>query len=81
MATITVRNLPDDTKSKLQARAARKGSSLEEEVRSILNTSVNYKPKGGAGTAIHNLFKDIGGGEVLPRSRVSMRPPPDFSEW
>jgi plasmid stability protein len=36
MATITVRNLPNDVRDKLRLRAARKGRSTEAEVRSVL---------------------------------------------
>lgn len=36
MASITVRNLDDDVKTRLRARATGNGRSLEEETRSIL---------------------------------------------
>ncbi len=82
MATITVRNLPEETKRKLKIRAARQGLSLEAEVRLILKNAVTPDAgKKGLGTAIHNLFKDIGGGEVEVKPRQPLRPPPDFPEW
>ena len=37
MATITVRNLDDDVKELLRIAAAKKGHSMEEEARLILN--------------------------------------------
>lgn len=40
IATITVRNLPDDVRDKLRVRAARKGRSTEAEVRSVLTETV-----------------------------------------
>jgi plasmid stability protein len=36
MASITIRNLDDDLKQKLKARASENGRSMEQEVRSIL---------------------------------------------
>jgi plasmid stability protein len=36
MAQVIVRNLPDDVVARLEARAARKRHSLEEELRDIL---------------------------------------------
>jgi plasmid stability protein len=43
MASITVRNLPDDTHRALRVRAAQNGRSTEAEVRAILEAAV--KPK------------------------------------
>lgn len=36
MATITIRNLPDDLVKRIKAAAARNGSSMEQEVRELL---------------------------------------------
>ena len=36
MAVMTVRNLPDDVRSRLRMRAAKAGTSMEEQVRLIL---------------------------------------------
>jgi len=36
MATLTIRNLPDDVRNKLRVRAAQAGRSMEAEARSIL---------------------------------------------
>ena len=36
MATLTIRQLPDDTKARLHQRAARSGHSMEAEARAIL---------------------------------------------
>ena len=36
MATLTIRNVPDETHQALRMRAARNGRSVEEEVRRIL---------------------------------------------
>ena len=44
MASLTIRNLPDDVHRALRVRAARNGNSTEAEVRAILKQSV--KPEG-----------------------------------
>ena len=83
MASITIRNLDDETKALLGTRAIQNGRSMEEEVRVILAKAVN--PAGqrrGLGTAINALFKDIGGADDLPiMMRPADRPPPDFEDW
>ena len=40
VATITIRNLDDDIRSRLKQRAAANGRSMESEVREILRTAV-----------------------------------------
>ena len=40
MASVTIRNLPDDVKQSLRERAARNGRSLEDEVRRALTALV-----------------------------------------
>ncbi len=40
MATLTIRNLPDDVQQSLRERAARRGRSMEAEVRDILGRAV-----------------------------------------
>ena len=40
MATLTIRNLPDETQRALKARAARNDRSMEAEVRDILQNAV-----------------------------------------
>jgi antitoxin FitA len=67
MATLTIRNLNDDVKQRLRVRAAQHGHSMEEEVRTILQASVEQsreaKP-GGLATRIIERFKPIGGVEL-----------------
>ena len=43
MATLTIRNLSDQTRERLRVRAARHGRSMEAEVRAIL-TEVALEP-------------------------------------
>ncbi|MBD3758943.1 MAG: Arc family DNA-binding protein [Microbacterium hominis] len=43
MATITVRNLDEDVRRRLQQRAARNGRSMESEARAILGAAVSER--------------------------------------
>ena len=80
MASITIRNLEDDVKTRLRRRAAGHGRSMEEEARVILADAVSREaaPERGLGTAIHELFKPFGGVELELPPREPMRPPPRF---
>ena len=80
LASITIRNLDDDVKTELRKRAAGNGRSMEEEVRLILGEAVGREavPAKGLGTAIHELFKPLGGVELELPPRGPMREPPRF---
>ena len=80
MASITIRNLDDDVKTRLRKRAAANGRSMEEEARLILADAVEREavPARGLGTAIHELFKPFGGVELEMPPREPMREPPRF---
>jgi len=81
MATITIRNLDETVKRKLQVRAALNGRSMEAEAREVLsefvvtgaNSAINTEPGEGLGTAIHKRFAALGGVELEI-------PPRTFSE-
>lgn len=80
MATLTIRNLDDDLKSRLRIRAARHDHSMEEEARSILRTALsdseNLEESKGIGTRIRNRLNDLGGVELdLPRRTEKPRVP------
>jgi antitoxin FitA len=62
MAQLIVRNLEEDVKRRLQARAHRHGRSTEEEVRDILRNAVRDEgaPKPGLGSRIAARFADRG---------------------
>ena len=82
MASITIRNLDEETKRRLRINAQRNGRSMEEEARTILNKAMRPGSGGkGLGTAIHEMFKAVGGSELTPYPRDRQRPPPDFSDW
>ena len=80
MASITIRNLDDDVKTRLRMRAAGHGRSMEEEVRLILAEAVEREivPAKGLGTIIHELFKPYGGVELELPPREPAREPPRF---
>ena len=46
MATLTIRNIDDETKRLLRQRAAHHERSMEEEVRQILRSAVRPSPAG-----------------------------------
>ena len=45
MATLTVRNLPDEVRDGLRVRAARNGRSMEAEARAVLSEAIGAKPR------------------------------------
>jgi plasmid stability protein len=86
MATITIRNLDDKVKRKLQVRAALNGRSMEAEARELISkplesisNSPHIEPEEDLGTAIRKLFAPLGGVELqIPPRRRSHRPIPTF---
>ncbi|HET9086243.1 MAG TPA: hypothetical protein VFN53_01850 [Acidobacteriaceae bacterium] len=83
MATLTIRQLDEKTKSKLRIRAAHHGCSMEEEAREILRASLNgpaAQPPENLAEAIRKRFAPFGGVELELPEREPMREPPDFSE-
>ena len=79
MASITIRKLDDEVKSRLRMRAAGNGRSMEEEARIILRTAVGREPKTqNLVTVIRSRFGPENGVDlVLPR-REPIREPPHF---
>jgi len=82
MAQLVVRNLDDDVKEKLKARARRHGRSAEEEVREILRNAVKDEggKKPGLGTMMAARFAKIGlaEDEEIPELRGQPARPADF---
>lgn len=86
MATITIRNLDETVKRKLQVRAALNGRSMEAEAREVIAgvlqepaEAPGVEPKEGLGTAIQKLFAPLGGVELqIPPRTKSSRPIPRF---
>ncbi len=57
MASITVRNMPDEVHRALRARAAAHGRSTEAEVRDILRNAVNPPERIRMGEALRAIGK------------------------
>lgn len=76
MATLTVRGLDEETRTRLRIRAAEHGRSMEAEVRAILQDQLYPSPPaGGLGSRIHSLFADIESDDLgLPAREESPRP-------
>ena len=80
MASITIRYLDDDVKTRLRVRASANGRSMEEEARVILREAVGRKPEPeNLARFIHECFATYGGVELELPPREPMRDPPDFS--
>ncbi len=60
MATVTVRNLPDEVHRALRVRAALSGRSTEAEIRSILEATVRPPQRLRLGTALAELGRRAG---------------------
>ena len=84
MPTLTIRNVDEKVKRRLQVRAALHGRSMEAEARAMLSGLVSSSPADprlGFGTAIHKRFAALGGVElVIPPRQFSSRPVPKFDE-
>ena len=81
MASITIRNLDDDVKTRLRVRAAEHHRSMEEEARIILREAVTDRRAGlrNLATFTRQCFASLGGVELELPPRGPMREPPDFS--
>lgn len=81
MATMTIRNIDDQLKTKLRVQAARHGRSMEDEARNILRAALNTHQDDGASlvAAIRARVERFGGVELELPPRGPGREPPDFS--
>ena len=81
MASITIRNLDDDVKTRLRVRAAEHHRSMEEEARLILREAVSDGKAGPRNLVefTRECFGPLGGVELELPPRGPMRVPPDFS--
>ncbi len=82
MASITIRNLEEDLKSRLRVRAARHGRSMEEEARHILRSALAQE-KGAPRDlfeAIRRRIAPLGGVDLETPHRDPMREPPHFEK-
>ena len=79
MASITIRNLDEEVKTRLRVRAADHGRSMEEEARLILRDAVGRKPSSrDLASIIRSHFGPENGVELELPSREPGREPPSF---
>jgi plasmid stability protein len=84
MTTITIRNLDENVKRRLQVRAALNGRSMEAEVRASLaatveSGSVTAEMEEDLGTALFRRFAALEGTALpIPLRQFSARPLPNF---
>ena len=78
MASITIRNLDEQTKERLRVRAAQARRSMEEEARNILRAAVAEEPalRRDLAQAIRRRFQSVGGVELQLPERGPIRQPP-----
>jgi plasmid stability protein len=83
MASMTIRNIDDDTKKRLRLRAAANGHSVEAEARALLKRGVAEVPLARPKTGLHlydeirRIVEPLGGIElhIPPRTRIRNLPP------
>jgi antitoxin FitA len=82
MATLTIRQLDERTKTRLRVRAAHHGRSMEEEAREILRTALTSSSpaQGNLAEKIHRRFAAFSGLELALPRRDAMRQAPGFGE-
>jgi plasmid stability protein len=75
MAALSIRDLDDQVKARLQVRAAQHGRSMEAEVRAILTDAVaDTYPGFGLAQALMSRFADLDADDVeLPARTLSPR--------
>jgi plasmid stability protein len=75
MATITIRQLDEKTKTRLRVRASHHGRSMEEEAREILCSALTSSSptKGNLAEAVRRRFAAFGGIELELPGREAMR--------
>ena len=78
MASITIRNLDNETKVRLRLRAARHQRSMEEEARTVLRQALATPDSNAPSLAatIRRRFQPLGGVELELPTRGPIRMPP-----
>ena len=75
MASVTVRNIPDETHRALRVRAATHGRSTEAEIRAILECAVQPEGRIKLGTLLSEISREVGGIELeIERDRTPAEP-------
>jgi plasmid stability protein len=85
MASLTVRNIEDETKLGLRLRAARHGRSMEEEARAVLREAIARLDAPARSTNLYDDIRELvephGGFDIpIPDRQFAARPIP-FEDW
>jgi plasmid stability protein len=75
MASVTIRNLPDETHRALRVRAAMHGLSTEAEIRAILENAVRPESRVKLGSLLAEIGREVGGVDLeIERDKTSDEP-------
>ncbi|HLA34375.1 MAG TPA: hypothetical protein VJ001_05845 [Rhodocyclaceae bacterium] len=75
MASITIRNLPDETHRALRIRAAMAGRSTEAEVRAILENAAWPEGRVKLGSLLAEIGQQVGGVDLeIERDKTPVEP-------
>ncbi|GHT81972.1 antitoxin [Betaproteobacteria bacterium] len=75
MASVTVRNLLDETHRALRVRAAIHGRSAEAEIRAILDAAVRPEGRVKLGSLLAEIGREVGGVDLeIERDRTPREP-------
>jgi len=75
MASVTVRNLPDEIHRALRVRAATHGRSTEAEIRSILENAVRPEGRVRLGSLLAEIGREAGGVDLeIERDKTPAEP-------
>ena len=75
MASVTVRNLPEETHRALRVRAATHGRSTEAEIRAILENAVRPGGRVKLGSLLAEIGREVGGCDLeIERDRTPAEP-------
>jgi antitoxin FitA len=75
MASVTVRNLPEETHRALRVRAATHGRSTEAEIRAILEAAVHPEGRVKLGTLLAEIGREVGGIDLeIERDKTPTEP-------
>jgi plasmid stability protein len=75
MASVTIRNLPDETHRALRVRAATHGRSTEAEIRAILENAVHPEGRIKLGSLLAEIGREVGGIDLgIERDKTPAEP-------
>jgi plasmid stability protein len=75
MASVTVRNIPEETHRALRVRAAQHGRSTEAEIRAILDDAARPEGRVKLGSLLAEIGREAGGVELeIERDKTPCEP-------